>query len=258
MPPPSLRPLLADLPEPMRGRCRAVAEVLEELRRRIAQGPDSGQAIQSRGLEALAFVQGLASSSDPRWQPIREAALPTAPLLAFVDGLLAERLRPQVRTWAEFHQHARLTVLAPGQLFARALGVAPEALEAHRVQLEAVAGRWALAEALGSLAEDRTAGRVRIPAEELAAHGLAPEKLYSRNPDEKIREFVRYLAARADGEAEAIALLPSLFARGPGRQVAQKAIGQQFALIRRARSSPEALLVAPEPAPWWRRFLKKA
>lgn len=250
------------LAEPERSRVFALADLLAELADRLHETAP-GKELQARSLEVASFATAVAGHGaiDPRWEParraLREAGVTLGMLMGYVDGLIAGHLRPQVRDWAQFRQHARQTAFAPGVMMLLALGAEAAKIESRRPELEAFAQQWALAAALWGLSSDASRGRTLIPHVGEGESSISPEELYSRNLSENAKSFYKQLAERGPSIAAADQLLRELLPPGAALKFAQASLAQHYKVFTIARETPGRLLEPVKSGGWLARLLQR-
>ncbi len=128
--------------------------------------------------------------------------VPLAPLLELLDGV-AEDLEPDaVADFATLYEYCRKVAGGVGLMLGPVLGASGGEFEAHGVDLGIA---MQLTNVLRDVAEDLDEGRLYLPADELAAHGVSRADLERRVMSPALRLFVieqvrraRYYFSRGD------------------------------------------------------------
>lgn len=173
--------------------------------------------------------------------------LPQAPLLALVDARRCELETLPFETAGSFRHYARNTdgsvMRLAGQILFGGGGEVPDALLAHAGEASAAA------RVIGAFARFRLQGKIVIPVDILAAHGLRPADLLDAGDHPGLGAALADFARRGLGSLEeARALLPDC------PQAAWPAF-LPLALVRpalTAATAPSFAPVTPYTPPQWR------
>ncbi len=125
---------------------------------------------------------------------VRALALPPGPFLALIEANRQDQLSSAYQSYEELLGYCALSANPVGELVLRVFGVAtPE-----RIALsDAVCSALQLAEHWQDVAEDRTNGRVYLPAEDMARFGVAEVDLDGRRTGAALRRLVAFEVERA-------------------------------------------------------------
>jgi 15-cis-phytoene synthase len=169
------------LPRELRAACYAVYAFCRRADDAVDEAPSAAAArlALQRSREELARAFGAEGVDDPDLEVAalawahRSHGVPRAPLEALLDGMALDLEPQRIRTWPELHRYCVLAAGTVGRALAPALGAPPEAADAA----EALGVAMQLTNILRDVAEDGLAGRVYLPADELARAGLGHEEL---------------------------------------------------------------------------------
>lgn len=133
-------------------------------------------------------------------------ALPAELLAAIIDGCLMDLEPQRFATWDELSGYIWKVACAVGLVSIRIFGCTQPQSEAYAV---ALGNALQLTNMLRDVGEDLANGRLYLPLDELARHGLQQQDLPPRTGDPRLVALMTALADRADGFfAGAAALLP--------------------------------------------------
>ena len=137
---------------------------------------------------------------------IAEFGLEAGLMGEIIDGMEMDLTRHRYADFASLSLYCHRVAGVVGQVAARIFGYTnPRTLE----YAEALGLAFQLTNIIRDVGEDARLGRVYLPADELARHGLAPEDLIGLAPGEGFGAMIREQAARAKAQYErAFALLP--------------------------------------------------
>ena len=123
-----------------------------------------------------------------------------------IDGMEMDLTRHRYADFASLALYCHRVAGVVGQVAARIFGYTnPRTLE----YAEALGLAFQLTNIIRDVGEDARLGRVYLPADELARHGLSPEDILSLAPGSGFGTLIREQAARAKAQYErAYALLP--------------------------------------------------
>ncbi len=125
---------------------------------------------------------------------LRECALPRAPFARLIDANRADQRVSRYETWEQLRDYCRLSADPVGELVLGVLGMATP----DRVALsDSICTALQLAEHCQDVAEDFAAGRVYLPAQDLARFGCTIEQLTAARAGEPLRKVLAFEVARA-------------------------------------------------------------
>lgn len=134
-------------------------------------------------------------------------AIPNKLLTAILDGCRADLHPRPFRTWAELDGYIWKVACAVGLVSIRIFGCREPAAERYA---EALGRALQLTNILRDVAEDLDNGRIYLPEEDLARHGLTADDLRARPRGGRFLELMEFEAERAEGFfREAAAVLPA-------------------------------------------------
>lgn len=174
----------------------------EEVRRDLAALGDLVRAMQ-RG----------EPPGGPRWvalaEVIRRYGVPAEPLLGLLEGVALDLEPVEIPDYPALHRYCRLVAGGVGLMLGPVLGAPPLAGRAAAVELGIA---MQLTNVLRDVGEDLDAGRVYLPAAELARFGLDRAALERRRPTPEFRRLMAFQIARArrcfDRGARVVRLFP--------------------------------------------------
>jgi squalene synthase HpnC len=164
-----------------------------------------------------------------RLQPaLRECALPREPFVRLIEANRLDQRVNRYETWAQLRAYCALSADPVGELVLSVLGLSTPA----RIALSnAICTALQLAEHCQDVAEDFAAGRVYLPAEDLARFGCATAGLAAEHADGPLRAVLAFEVARARELLDAGApLIDELPGAGTRLAVAAFAAGGRAAL----------------------------
>jgi squalene synthase HpnC len=127
---------------------------------------------------------------------LRECSLPREPFMRLIEANRADQHVSRYETWEELRGYCALSADPVGELVLGVFGLrTPE-----RVALsDSICTALQLAEHCQDVAEDFAAGRVYLPAEDLARFGAGIEELAGEHAGEPLRAVIGFEIARARG-----------------------------------------------------------
>jgi phytoene synthase len=135
---------------------------------------------------------------DPRWlalaDTLRRCPVPLPPLLELLEGVAMDLEPVEIRTFAELERYSYSVAGVVGLMLGPVLGAERQGFEAHGVRLGIA---MQLTNVLRDVGEDLDAGRVYLPADELAAFGLDRTALERRAVTPEFRRFMAFQVRRA-------------------------------------------------------------
>jgi phytoene synthase len=149
------------------------AELLAQWRQALSLGvdlPDEVARLVSR------------YSLDPSW------------LVAIVEGCEQDAFPPHYETWEDLQTYCWRVAAAVGLASSRIFGCQNPASDTYA---EALGYALQLTNILRDVSEDASLGRVYLPRQELAAHGVSSESLIAQKPDGDFVGLMRFQSARA-------------------------------------------------------------
>jgi squalene synthase HpnC len=191
-----------------------------------------------------------------RLQPtLRACALPRDPFVRLIEANRADQRVSRYETWEQLRGYCALSANPVGELVLGVFGMAtPERIAFS----DAICTALQLAEHCQDVAEDLAAGRIYLPAEDLASFGCTPEHLLAADGGEgehhggPLRAVLAFEVARArELLAEGAPLIDEL--RGRERlAVAAFVAGARAALDAIERSGYDVLSGPPRAGRWRR------
>jgi phytoene synthase len=135
---------------------------------------------------------------DPRWLALADTMqrypIPVEPLLAILEGVALDLDPVEVPDFAALLRYCRLVAGSVGLMLGPVLGAPAGALRAPGVRLGVA---MQLTNVLRDIGEDLDAGRLYLPADELARFGLDRAALEARQATSNFRRFMAFQVARA-------------------------------------------------------------
>ena len=180
---------------------------------------------------------------------VRQLSLPRGPFQRLIEANRRDQLQADYATFGELVGYCELSANPVGELVLHVFGAAtPE-----RVALsDQVCTALQLAEHWQDIAEDHAAGRVYLPAEDLARFGVTREELGAPEPSAALRELIAFEVARArellDDGARLVALL-----RGRARVAVAGYVGGGRAALDAIDAAGHDVLAGPPKATRLRR-----
>ena len=161
--------------------------------------------------------EGEAQPGD-RWlalgDTLRRYPVPLAPMLELLDGVAFD-LDPQpFADWPALREYCRLVAGGVGLILGPVLGAQPDHFERPGIGLGIA---MQLTNILRDVAEDLDAGRVYLPADEMARFGVTRADLEARRSTAGLIELVRFQAERARRLFDEAEVVVSLFPRDGSR-----------------------------------------
>jgi squalene synthase HpnC len=127
---------------------------------------------------------------------LRECVLPREPFARLIEANRVDQRVSRYETWEELRGYCRLSADPVGELVLGVLGLATPA----RIALsDSICTGLQLTEHCQDVAEDFAAGRVYLPAEDLARFGCTTAELSSKHAGAPLREVLAFEVARARG-----------------------------------------------------------
>ncbi|HUR94015.1 MAG TPA: squalene/phytoene synthase family protein, partial [Gemmatimonadales bacterium] len=173
-------------------------------------------------LEALgATVRALHAGDPPggeRWlalaDTLRRYEVPLDPLLELLDGVAMDLDEVAFADYPALYRYCRLVAGGVGLMLGPILGAAPHRFREPGIGLGVA---MQLTNVLRDVAEDLDAGRLYLPADELARFGLDRQALERREPTPEFVAFMRFQVARARTLFDAADQVVGLFPRDGSR-----------------------------------------
>lgn len=148
--------------------------------------------------ETVRALHAGAAPDDPRWlalaDTLRRHSVPLRPLLALLDGVALDLEPVTMRNFAELERYSYLVAGVVGLMLGPVLGAEREGYEEYGVRLGIA---MQLTNVLRDIGEDLGAGRLYLPADELAAFGLDRSALERREVTPEFRRFMAFQIRRA-------------------------------------------------------------
>jgi 15-cis-phytoene synthase len=127
---------------------------------------------------------------------LRRFAVPLEPMVELLDGLAMDLEEVSYPDFATLQRYCRLVAGGVGLMLGPVLGAASDRFREPGLGLGVA---MQLTNVLRDIAEDLDAGRVYLPADELARFGVDRAALAGRQPTAEFRAFMRFQVARARG-----------------------------------------------------------
>lgn len=135
---------------------------------------------------------------DPRWLALwdscRRYAIPLPPLLAMLEGVERDLGPVTMPDFAALHHYCTQVAGGVGLMLGPVLGARGEEFREFGIGLGVA---MQLTNILRDLAEDLDAGRVYLPADEMAAHGVTRAMLEARRMTPALRRLLAFQVLRA-------------------------------------------------------------
>ncbi len=158
---------------------------------------------------------------------LRECALPREPFARLIEANRVDQRVSRYETWEELRGYCRLSADPVGELVLGVLGLATPA----RIALsDSICTGLQLTEHCQDVAEDLAAGRVYLPAEDLARFGCTTAELSQKHAGAPLREVLAFEVARARGLLSEGAPLSARLRGRAGLAVASFVAGGRAAL----------------------------
>lgn len=149
---------------------------------------------------------------DPRWLALRDTLnrypVPLAPLLELLDGVAMDLEAVEFPDFDTLERYCRLVAGGVGLMLGPILGADRDGFSASGVRLGVA---MQLTNVLRDVGEDLEAGRIYLPAAELARFGLTGRDLERRQVTPAFRALMRFQIARARRYFEAGGRVVRLF-----------------------------------------------
>jgi squalene synthase HpnC len=167
-----------------------LAELARDVRRLYgAAGPAgaAGEVADSSGGPRLAVVRGLAGT-------VADCSIPMQPFLDLIEANQQDQVVARYQTFAELADYCRLSANPVGRIVLHVFGAYTPA----RAELsDSVCTGLQLAEHLQDAGEDMRAGRIYLPADDLAAYGCAEADLLAASTAPQLRRLIEFETSRA-------------------------------------------------------------
>lgn len=150
----------------------------------------------SRGRSELAPVRGL--------RPLLDSGVALEPFLDLIEANRRDQRTPRCADFAELLEYCRLSAAPVGRIV---LGVAKVRDDALTARSDAVCAALQILEHCQDVGEDARAGRVYLPADDLAREGVSDADLTHASTTPALRRVVARQVQRAD---ELLAQAPDL------------------------------------------------
>ncbi len=125
---------------------------------------------------------------------LRERALPREPFVRLIEANRTDQRVSSYETWVQLRGYCRLSADPVGELVLAVLGLATP----RRIALsDSICTALQLTEHCQDVAEDFAAGRVYLPAEDLARFGASPAQLAEGHASQELRAVLAFEVARA-------------------------------------------------------------
>jgi phytoene synthase len=146
----------------------------------------------------LRRIHGGERPTDVRWLALWDTfgryAVPLDPLLDLLDGVAADLEPVDIRDFDALEEYCRKVAGGVGLMLGPVLGASHDGFSAAGIRLGVA---MQLTNVLRDVGEDLDAGRVYLPADELARFGLSRAALETRRVTPAFRSLMRFQIARA-------------------------------------------------------------
>jgi squalene synthase HpnC len=157
-------------------------QLLDDLRQDVARIYDDGAA--EPGLAAIAALK----------RTVRDCAIPSQPLYDLIEANRHDQLVTRYETYQELVDYCRLSANPVGQVVLYIMGAAtPERIAAS----DRVCTALQIIEHSQDVAEDLANGRVYLPQQDMAAHGVTEADLARPAASQPVKDLLRFEADRA-------------------------------------------------------------
>jgi phytoene synthase len=171
--------------------------------------------------ELAATVRSIHAGAPPRGErwlaladTLRRYDVPLAPLLDLLDGVGMDLDEVMFPDYTALHRYCRLVAGGVGLMLGPVLGAARQRFSEHGVGLGVA---MQLTNVLRDVGEDLDAGRLYLPADEMARFGLDRAALGRRRVTPEFVAFMRFQIARARALFDAADPVVALFPRDGSR-----------------------------------------
>jgi squalene synthase HpnC len=195
---------------------------------------------------------GLGDDRGPRLGVVRalapvvaECRIPAQPFLDLIEANRRDQVVTRYRTFDELLGYCQLSANPVGRIVLHVFGVAT----ADRVALsDRVCTALQLAEHWQDVAEDYRAGRIYLPAEDLARFGCSERDLAAATASPRLRELIAFEVARAASLLNSGAPIVGTLRGAARAAVAGYVAGGRAALAAITRQGCDVLAATPRPA----------
>jgi phytoene synthase len=185
--------------------------------RGVRSAEDARADLRSLGELVRATHAGV-RPEDERWLALHDTLqryrIPLAPFLDLLEGVAMDLDPVSFRDFADLHRYCRLVAGGIGLMLGPVLGAPPDQLRTPGVGLGVA---MQLTNVLRDVAEDLDAGRIYLPADELARFGVDRASLERREVTPAFRELMRFQIERARRLFRAANPVVKLFPRDGSR-----------------------------------------
>ncbi len=229
---------------PAADRRRLLAELEADVRAlyqqlgRSGAGPGgAGRTDQPGALPESAAVRGLAGV-------VSECAIPMQPFIDLIEANRQDQVVTRYQTFDDLLGYCRLSANPVGRIVLYVFG----AFSPPRAELsDSICTGLQLAEHWQDVAEDLQAGRIYLPAQDMASYGCDEQSLTSAHASPQVRRLIAFEVSRARSLIDAGAPLVGTL-RGPARAaVAGYVAGGRAALAAIAAAGYDVLPGPPRP-----------
>ena len=230
--------------------CRIPDDIVDEAAGR--PGNEVRDRLDDWEREVVATYEGRPSRPETRAlaEVLREVPIPRAALLGLVDGCRMDLERRRYATFAELERYCELVAVTISDISLAIFGTV-------RAGAHALGRQLALALQLTNICrdvgEDVGRGRIYLPLDELARHGVAAADLERGGIDsDAYRGLMAFQCARARGYFRAANALPQAIA-SDARPAVRVMGGVYRRVLDRVAADPVAAFSARVELPRWRR-----
>jgi squalene synthase HpnC len=175
---------------------------------------------------------------------VAQCAIPAQPFLDLIQANRQDQVVTRYQTFDELLGYCRLSANPVGRIVLQVFGAATPSRE--RLS-DLVCTALQLAEHWQDVAEDLRAGRVYLPAEDLAAHGVTEAGLATSSASPQVRRLIEFEVRRAAGLLDEGARIVGTLRGFARAAVAGYVAGGRAALAAITASGCDVLAATPRP-----------
>jgi phytoene synthase len=128
------------------------------------------------------------------WDTMRRYPVPLDPLLALIDGVEGDLALVRIPDFATLHTYCLRVAGGVGLMLGPVLGADSDEFRQHGIDLGVA---MQLTNILRDIREDLAEGRIYLPADEMAAHGVTEEMLRAGRMTRQLHRLVSFQVLRA-------------------------------------------------------------
>jgi squalene synthase HpnC len=203
-------------------------------------GQDDGRAAGTPGLPRSRVVSALGPA-------VAECGIPIQPFLDLIQANRQDQVVARYQSFEDLVGYCRLSANPVGRIVLYVFG----RFSQQRAELsDSVCTALQLAEHWQDVAEDLRAGRIYLPAEDLARHGCTEEDLAQPSASPAVRALLAFEVGRARAMLDAGAPLIGQLRGAARAAVAGYVAGGRAALAAIAAADYDVLRATPLPSKW--------